>query len=252
MTTALTLALAAATGCVAGCINAIAGGGSFLLLPILILLGGLDPAIANGTIRLGIIAQNVGAALTFRRRGVHEWPMVARLLAPCCLGALAGAWLATRLPSALLKSIFGIVLLAWAVLLALRPGRLTTAVDGHPKDATPVTYMLALLIAMYGGFIQAGVGFPLIGLLAYHLGYPLVRANAVKVAVVLGYTVIVLPVFMHAHQVAWLEGAALAIGMLTGGWGGVRLQLRGGTKVVRWVLLVMLAISGSAMILSAL
>ena len=101
-----------------------------------------------------------------------------------------------------------------------------------------------MAIGAYGGFLQAGVGFPLLALLVPGLGYPAVRANAIKVAVVLVFTIAALPLFAVAGQIAWREGLALALGTMIGGWLGAHLQLRAGAGLVRWAVLVMVLIGG--------
>lgn len=240
----------AVAGAVASVINAMAGGGSLLTLPLLVALG-LPPGLANGTNRVGVVMQGVASVITFHRQGVCDYGLVARLLLPMMLGAAAGTALATRLADDRLRVVFGAALAGWAVLLVLRPGRFLHAPD-RPRPVGPLALGLGLLIGAYGGFVQAGVGFPLLALLVLHLGHPPVFANAIKVALVLGFSLVSLPMFALAGQVAWREGLALAAGGMLGGWLGTRLQLRAGARLVRWVVVVAVAASGVAMLQGAL
>jgi len=105
------------------------------------------------------------------------------------------------------------------------------------------------LIGVYGGFLQAGVGFPLMALFVSMLGHSALAGNAAKVALVFLYTLVALAMFAASGEVAWREGAILAVGMTAGGVLGARLQLRVGPGLVRWVMLVMVAISGVALLL---
>ena len=89
------LVVLAIAGVLAGVINTLAGGGSFLILPLLIGLG-MPPTIANGTSRIGVVLQGLSSAWTFHRRGIGEYRITARLAAPLTVGALFGAWLDTR------------------------------------------------------------------------------------------------------------------------------------------------------------
>lgn len=243
----LVLGLAAALSSV---INAMAGGGSMLTLPILIAMG-LPPGIANGTNRVAVITQGIAAVATFHGRGIRDYGVVLRLLPTMMVGAAAGTFLATRMGDELLRIVFGSTLAAWAVLLVVRPGRFLH-VPSEPRRASAWTYVLSVLIGVYGGFLQVGVGFPLLALLVLHLGHPAVSANAIKLALALGYTLVSLPMFAFAGQVAWREGLVLAAGGMLGGWAGTRLQLHGGANLVRWVVVVAVAASGVWMLHEAL
>ena len=234
-------------GVLAGVANTLAGGGSFVVLPILIGLG-LTPGVANATSRIGVLAHGSAAALTFARVGALPGPLVLRVAPMMCVGALGGAWLATRLDDALLRPLFGVILVVWALLLLVRPGRFLKP-PAEPRAPGLVAQLVALLIGVYGGFLQAGVGFPLMALFVSLLGYPTLQANAAKVTVVFIYTLLAMGVFAAAGQVAWREGAILAAGMVLGGVLGARLQLRVGPGLVRWAMVVMVAISGAALLL---
>ncbi|MEZ4454073.1 MAG: sulfite exporter TauE/SafE family protein [Nannocystaceae bacterium] len=236
------LTLLLLVGIFAGVVNTLAGGGSFVVLPLLIALG-LPPTVANGTSRVGVVVQGIASSWTFWRRGIREGAIILRLSLPMVVGAVVGAALATRLDDALLRPVIGVVLVGWAVILAVRPGRFL-APPPEPRPPTWITYALSLLIGVYGGFLQAGVGFPLLALLVPGLGYDAVRANAIKVSVVLVFTVAALPLFAVAGQIAWREGLVLAAGTMTGGWLGAHLQMRVGAGLVRWAVLVMVLIGG--------
>lgn len=244
----LDFAILGAAGVASGIINTIAGGGTFLTLPILLGMG-LSSSVANGTIRIGVVLQNVTSLLTFHRRQRPDYRITARLVAPMSLGALGGAVLATQISAERLKSVFGIVFLLWAVVLLVRPGRFLRP---HPTQARPpgATALLAVAIGGYGGFLQAGVGFPLMALLVLVVGLPPVQANAHKVALALVFTLLTLPVFAWHGQIAWVEGLVLAAGATLGGWVGTRWQLKAGAPLVRWFVLIMVLISGILMLLT--
>lgn len=235
-------------GVVAGVINVMAGGGSFLLLPVLVGLG-LPANVANGTTRLGVITQSAASIATFRRKGVDTFAL-SRSLAPAMLvGALLGSGLATQISAAAFEPIVGVVLIAWAIVLLIKPDRFLHP-PAHERPPSTTTHLLGVLVGFYGGFLQAGVGFPLIALLSGHLGYDLVRANSSKVTLTLAFTLVSLPVFVLADQVAWLPALVVALGTMVGAWIGTRWQLDKGNALVRYFVLVMVAISGVAMLVS--
>ena len=92
----LKLLLLFGVGSIAGFINVMAGGGSTVTLPILILLG-LDPSLANGTNRLGIMAQTLSAVISYRQEKYHDFKLSLKLTAFTLPGAIAGAIIATRI-----------------------------------------------------------------------------------------------------------------------------------------------------------
>jgi uncharacterized membrane protein YfcA len=250
------LVLLAVIGLVASVINTMAGGGGLLVLPVLIALG-VPPSVANGTTRLGVLAQNITSVVAFRHGGFGDAKLVLRLAPAMIVGAAIGAFAATRLSDEILRPLFGAVLLAWAIILVVRPGPFSVAnatVEtgfSHPVEPRAPGWgsqVAAVGIGVYGGFLQAGVGFPLLALLVTALGHEPVRANAIKVALVLAFTLVSLPMFAAAGQVAWREAIALAVGAAFGGWLGAAWQVRSGATVVRWVVVIAVAVSGIAMV----
>lgn len=242
----LDVAIVLLVGALAGVINSMAGGGSFLLIPTLVALG-LPATTANGTIRVAVLAQSGAAVATFHKREVHDYPLTKRLVAPMIVGALLGSLLATRLDDAVFRPVIGVCLLIWAVILLVQPDRFLNPPE-QTREPDARTAALAAAVGLYGGFLQAGVGFPLIALLSVHLGCDLVKSNAIKVALVLGYTLIALPVFAFAGQIAWVPAGVLVIGSMVGAWLGARWQVAKGSSVVRWFVLVMVALGGALML----
>ena len=239
-------AILAVGAAAAAVVNTMAGGGSMLVLPLMLAVG-LPPSVANGTLRVGVLVQSVAAVATFHRRGERPYGLVARLALPILLGGVAGTYLATKLDDALLLPIIGVLLAGWALVLLLRPGRFLEP-EGEPRNPGPWTLLAAVGVGFYGGFLQVAVGFPLLALLTLGAGLPAVRANVVKVGLVIVYTAAALPMFAYAGQVAWAEGIALAVGSLVGGWLGARWQLRSGAGIVRWFVVVTATVSGVAML----
>ena len=94
---------------------------------------------------------------------------------------------------------------------------------------------------LYGGFVQAGVGFFILAL-AMLAGLDLVKGNALKVLVVLVYTPLALVIFAWAGKVDWGMGAALAAGNLLGGLLGTHLTVLKGHAWVKRVVVVMILV----------
>jgi len=237
-------------GLVSGTLNVIAGGGSFLSLPVLIFLG-LPPTLANGTNRVGIFLQNLGAVWGFHRHGVLDWRWVLWGALPAAAGAVVGTWAALLVGDQAFKTILAalmITLTLWTLWDPLKrrqeraagQGQGQDRAQGQPPPARPRRLALGfgfLLVGAYGGFVQAGVGFLVLAATTL-AGLDLVRGNAVKVLSILAFTVISLAIFAYSGNVDWPLGLALAAGSLLGGQLGVRLTILKGHAWIRVVVTV--------------
>ena len=227
----LTLSAIAVVGVIAGTINTLAGGGSLLTLPALMLFG-LPADIANGTNRLSIVTQSVSAVAAFGKQGNLPTDAVASTVAPTLAGAVVGAIVATRVPEHVLEPILLGTMIAIAALIAFK--RSTLIPDGREPNRLKGTVGL-FVAGLYGGFIQAGVGFVLLAVLAGTLGHDLVRANALKLVCVLVFGIAALGVFVLAGQVAWRPAIALAVGAVIGAQLGAALAPNIPMEAFRWL-----------------
>ena len=236
------LALLAGAGLVAGVINSLAGGGSLLTVSLLVLLG-LPGTLANGTNRVGILVQNAVAAWRFRAEGVSGLRDAVPLLVPVLCGSVLGALAIAQVADDTFERTFGLLMLVLLVPILRRPA---SKADAPPRRPWPgwLRFTVFLGIGLYGGAFQAGVGIPLLFALSY-TGRDLVHANAIKVVVILAVTAVAVPIFVVAHQVAWVPAGALAVGFFAGGELGARLAVRGGERVIRPVLVAaVIALAG--------
>lgn len=232
----LILALIFAGGTVAGVMNTVAGGGSLITLPLLI-FAGLPAGVANGSNRLAVLLQNVAAVATFHGKGVRLGNAAWWLQIPLLAGSVVGVLLAVRLDEAALKRVIGIVLVVMLVPILHRGKRAKR--DGIPElHLKNWMWPAYFALGIYGGFIQAGIGFFFLALLVGGAGLDLVRANAIKVFLVLGYTVLATVLFMMHGQFSLLPAAALAAGNALGGFLGAHLAVEKGERWIRWVLAI--------------
>lgn len=231
----LVLALAAV---VAGALNVVAGGGSFLVLPVMIFLG-LPPTVANGTNRIGILAQNATAAWGFHQHRLIEGGWLAITVVPSLAGAAVGTWAAIEIEDDAFRRALALIMVAvslWTLWdpLARRPGRET---GPRGRLGTLGTALLFFTIGVYGGFVQAGIGFLLLAAATLQ-GLDLVRGNALKVLVVLAYIPLSLAIFAWEGKVVWGLGLVLAAGHLAGAFLGVHLTVLKGHRWVQRVVTV--------------
>lgn len=105
------ISLLVGAGLVAGVINTLAGGGSLLSVPLLVFVG-LPGDLANGTNRVGVLAQNATAIRGFSAAGIPSLRAALPLLAPVLLGSLTGAWAIAQLDAEGFERVFGVVMIA--------------------------------------------------------------------------------------------------------------------------------------------
>jgi len=232
----LELGVLVMAGAVAGALNVIAGGGSFLILPLLLFFG-LPPALANGTNRVGVMSQNLAGILGFHRHGVFDWAWALKASIPALAGASLGVWAALAVPDFAFRRILSVAMVVVTVWSLLSQGRKPAAA----KDLKPPTHWLVIagffIVGVYGGFIQAGVGFLVLAITSA-AGMDLVRGNAVKMLSVMLITLLSLVVFAGAGQVDWPRGLALAVGNWGGAVIGVRMAVLKGHKWLQQVVTV--------------
>ena len=234
--------LLAVGGLVAGVINTLAGGGSLITVPLLVMMG-LPATTANGTNRIGVLFQNGVAIWRFRQEGLDGLRGAGPVLAPVLVGSVVGAQLAASMSADLFRQVFGVAMIA-----LLYPMLRTRAAKDEDADESPRSRWLNALIffgiGLYGGAIQAGVGLFLIAALA-RSGLDLVRANAIKVVIIGALTIVAVPVFILHGQVAWGPASALVVGFALGGELGARAAVLGGERLIRPMLvLAVIAMSG--------
>ncbi len=225
-------------GIVAGFINVLAGGGSLLTMPMLIFLG-LPSATANGTNRIALMVQNIIAVANFRHKGFFDWRLNLMLAIPAVLGSILGAHVAISLPDQVFNKILGIVMLIVLALILFRPLKDSVAHENKFSSRKKLLTIIAFFfVGLYGGFIQAGVGFIIIAALTFITGMSLVKINSIKVFVIAIYTISSLIIFIINGEVNWLLGMVLAAGNGIGGWLGSSFAVAKGDKWIRVFLLI--------------
>ncbi len=228
----LSLVLLLFAGIAAGFLNVLAGGGSLLTLPILIFLG-LPPVTANGTNRVAILCQNVVAVHKFRKTGFFMLKEGIILGLTASVGAAVGSMIAVETSGELFRRILSVVMIIVLALILL--GNKTN--PGQEKvQNIRLLVPLFFLVGIYGGFIQAGVGFIIIAIVTTVGGAGLIQTNALKVLVIMIYMIPSLIVFLVQGHVNWTAGLVLAAGTTTGAWLGARFSVLKGDKWIRYIL----------------
>lgn len=221
-------------GAAAGMVNVMAGGGSTLTLPVLVLLG-VDAGVANGTNRVAIVIQNISATLTFKADKKTRLRKSMSYGLWAIPGALIGAFAATRIEDAWFERILGVLLIV--VVLTMIVPRSNPGSDSTARKS-PWSGPVLLLLGFYGGFIQMGIGFLFMAVFFHLLHMDLVSTTVHKVVIVLIYSIPALLVFAIAGDVDWVLGLSLAAGNATGAFAAAKIAVRRGEKAIRVVLIV--------------
>jgi uncharacterized membrane protein YfcA len=226
-------------GLFAGFVNTMAGGGSLLTLPLLIFLG-LPPATANGTNRIAIIVSASSATLGFRSKNISSFPLSIYLGIAAFFGALIGSRIAVEIDGLLFNKILAIIMIVVVVLMVFKPNYKADLLQARTTGKTLIWSMVAFFfIGIYGGFINAGIGFIIMLFLNYVNKLDLVRVNATKVTLVLIYTTAALATFILSGHIDLKYGIALAVGNAAGAFFASRYAVKKGEGVIKTVMMIM-------------
>lgn len=221
---------------VAGCFDAIAGGGGLITVPML-LLAGLDPVSALGTNKLQASFGSLSATIAFARRGFILWRTALPVAAAAALASIAGALSAYAVPTEMLAAIIPVLLIVVAVYFALNR-RLR---DEDTRARLPLwafSLCVVPLIGFYDGLFGPGAGaFYLIGFVTI-LGYGVLKATGYTKLANAASNIGSLFLFTLTGSVLWDVGLIMAIGAFLGAQLGARLALRLGAALIRPLLVI--------------
>jgi uncharacterized membrane protein YfcA len=237
MTPGLEILALLGVGFVSAVVNTIAGGGTLLTVPAMVLMG-FGPLTANATNRAALVVQSLSATAHYRRAGAVDLGLSLRFSGIACVGAALGAWLATRLDERTFGHVLAVLMIGALVFLLLRPARWFEA---RPESGPPHPLLASLGlfgVGAYGGFFGAGVGIFILLLLSAVLRLDLVAGNTVKSVMVLALSLTATVVFGLLGQIDYAALLPLAAGNALGGWVGAHLSLKGGNAWIRRFLLV--------------
>ena len=249
LTSPETLAVMLIAGIVAGFINVLAANGSMIILPLLIFLG-IDPNVANGTNRIAILFQNIMAVRNFKKQKMLSVRSNTPILASAFIGAFFGSMFVISIDKQILTRIIGYLFIAMFVIMLIKKSYQIKS--GHKlklhKIKSKSMIVAFFFIGVFGGFIQAGVGIFLLAALVAGIGYDIVRANAVKVLIILVYTPVSIAVFFYHGMINWEAGIILSIGHIVGAYFASKYANRAGLKFINYLLLAVILLSGLELI----
>ena len=194
---------------VAGALNSVAGGGSFLTLPALVFVG-VPPVIANATGTVALLPGYIAGAWGFRED--TEPPpglSMARLVVLSLIGGAAGAGLLLVTSNDVFSIIVPWLLLAATVLFALGPKLREWTAGGAPS--TVKATLGVLIVAGYGGYFNGGLGILLLALFGL-LGQTNLNAmNGLKNWVSALLTAIAVVIYAAGGLVVWPQALLMMV-----------------------------------------
>lgn len=228
------------TGFLVGFINTLAGSGTIISYSVFMALG-LPATYANGTIRIGVILQTLASSIIFKKNTVLDLKKGLKVAFSTVIGSIIGAQVAVNIDPDIFKYFVGGVMLLMLVFLFLKPNQW---IEGRQNQSIKINPYLEqaiyLCIGFYGGFIHIGVGFFLLAALVLISGYDLLRANALKVFLVMLYSPFALIIYIYNDQVHYAIALITAIGNMGGGILASKLAISWGTKFIHWFLLLII------------
>jgi len=236
-------ALLVAAAFVAGVVDAIAGGGGLITVPALI-WAGLPGEFVLGTNKGQSVFGSFASMTRFGRAGLLEKSRARRTFPAALVGATLGALLvAFEVPRDALKPVILGLLVAVAVFLLVRPMTLVPH-GAPPKRPHLVAVSCALVIGAYDGFFGPGTGTFLILAFVLWLKDAAAQASADAKVVNFASNLASVIVFSFCGWVRWRIALPMAAAQFAGGVVGAHLTVRGGDRLVRRVVLVVvLAVS---------
>jgi uncharacterized membrane protein YfcA len=181
------------------------------------------------------------ASLTFNKSSILDIKKGLSLGLPTVIGSVIGAQIAVQINQDIFKYFFGGVMLLMLAFLLFKPQKWIESKQGKVTEMHYFwQFIIYLLIGAYGGFIHIGVGIFLLGALVLISGYDLLRANALKVFIVLLYSPFALFVYIYNDHVHYGLALISSIGNVFGGLVASKLAISWGTKFIHYFLLVII------------
>ena len=219
------LALVVVAALLGSAVNAVAGGGSLLSFPAL-LIAGYTPITANITNTVGMVLGYAGGSTAYRTELRGQWSRVRDLGIIGGLGAILGAFLLTRTRATVFEAIVPWLILAGSALTALQPLLGRGSRHAHPpgeRRVHPVLGVLVFVYGVWGAFFGVGLGVMLVAALGLFIDDDLQRLNALKGVLSLVMNLIAALYFAAFAAVAWEPALLMLPAALAGGFTGVAL-----------------------------
>ena len=254
------ISLLIGVGIFVGFVNTLAGMATALSYALFMAMG-MPINVANGTTRVGVLAQFAVSSVMFKKSGYLDTKLATKVGIPVAIGSLAGAQAAAVLNPSVMEIAMGVMLPIMAIMLLYSQHRRSKADASSTANSTTrstasstaaisstaaaksqafsaAKFIAFMFIGAYGGFTHAGVGILIIFGSFYLLGLDILRANGIKQFAVVIYTPIALTIFILHGQVNWPVALIYSIGNVTGAILASRYAVKWGAKAVNYIIAI--------------
>lgn len=204
-----------------GVINSVAGGGTFLLFPALI-MSGISPFSANILCSIGLWPASISSAYTYRKAFVRMQDKLTLMLAISLSGSTIGTLILLNTPEKTFED-----LIPWLLLVATLI--FTFGKKFSPKETYApiwVSRALQFVIAIYGGYFGAGIGILMLAMLQLMGMRDIHAMNAVKTILATAINLAAIALFIFSGKILWDIALWLIPAAILGGYVGASVALR--------------------------
>jgi uncharacterized membrane protein YfcA len=241
MWTPLELIAIVASSAAAGVMNAMAGGGTILTFPTLLLLG--EPAImANATSTVALLPGAASSMAGYRREVIQHREWLKTLFVPSLLGGAIGSVLLLRTPEKTFEQLAPLLILFATVLFMLQGAVARRSGSGTTRRLNMARWGLASLfqfgVAIYGGYFGAGIGILMLAVLGFMGVSNIHAANGLKNFFGICINSVAAAYFIYRGAVDWPVALIMIVGATAGGYGGARFARRIGRQKARTAVII--------------
>jgi hypothetical protein len=240
MTVAQGLSLFVGAVC-AGALNAVAGGGTFVVFPILIFLG-LPPIQANATCTAALWPGDMASVIAYRRTLGGQGARLRWFGMASVLGGALGAVLLLRTPERRFTQLIPVMLLGATLLFTFGPALVAkargSAREGRVHLGLGAAAVLQFAVAIYGGYFGAGMGIMMLALFSLLPFEGIHAMNGLKALLGVMLNGLAIVVFAWVGAIAWGPGLLMAVGATMGAFLGATVAQRVHPRWVRGLVIV--------------
>ncbi len=225
----------------AGGMKAVAGGGTFLIFPVLV-LSGINPVSATATCTVALWPGDIASVYAYRRELVGIRAPVVQLGVASVLGGSIGAFLLLNISTTTFRQLSPYLLLT-ATLLFTLGGMISRRIRSRVLDraalvGTSVVVVCQFVLAIYGGLFGAGLGIMMLALFSVMGLQNIHQMNALKNLLGLMLNGLTSCIFLITSTVSWDRAALMIFGTVLGGYSSAVLAQRLNPRHVRAFVIV--------------